>query len=242
MWTGAGWRLSPIDDGLARSSQDAESRRGKMVTRDARRSQAHGAPQGPLAREPASTTGARKCWNCSRKAEQHRRGLSIGTMKACNGRYIQEPMGHIRPEATPAPPPASSTARRQAGKSARWGARGWRAQGLRHVWPKTPMECKRTFGQRGERDAKAANHHPTVKPLALMRYLCRLVTPPNGLVLDPFMGSGSTLIAAEQEGFRAIGIELSPEYCAIAEKRLSAAQSDNSCHPPMLHFVGTSTP
>jgi len=53
-----------------------------------------------------------------------------------------------------------------------------------------------------------------------MRYLCRLVTPPGGLVLDPFMGSGTTLIAAGQEGFRAVGIEVSEEYCEIARKRI----------------------
>ena len=67
----------------------------------------------------------------------------------------------------------------------------------------------------------AHNHHPTVKPLALMRYLCRLVTPPAGTILDPFMGSGTTLIAAEQEGFRAVGIELNEEYCEIARRRTS---------------------
>lgn len=64
------------------------------------------------------------------------------------------------------------------------------------------------------------NHHPTVKPLALMRYLCRLVTPPGGTVLDPFMGSGSTLLAARDEGFKAIGIDLDPEYCEIARRRI----------------------
>ena len=56
----------------------------------------------------------------------------------------------------------------------------------------------------------------------LMRYLCRLVTPPGGLVLDPFMGSGSTLKAAELEGFSAIGIELSAEYIEIARRRITA--------------------
>lgn len=68
----------------------------------------------------------------------------------------------------------------------------------------------------------AANNHPTVKPTDLMRYLCRLVTPPGGTVLDPFMGSGSTLKAAELEGFRGIGIELDPAYVAIAQRRISA--------------------
>lgn len=68
----------------------------------------------------------------------------------------------------------------------------------------------------------AENNHPTVKPADLMRYLCRLVTPDGGLVLDPFMGSGSTLKAAELEGFDAIGIELSPDYIDIARRRIGA--------------------
>lgn len=66
--------------------------------------------------------------------------------------------------------------------------------------------------------------HPTVKPLKLMRYLVRLVTPPGGVVLDPFAGSGTTLLAAKEEGFGYIGIELEPEYIEIAEARLAAAE------------------
>jgi len=69
-------------------------------------------------------------------------------------------------------------------------------------------------------DKSAKNNHPTVKPLTLMRYLCRLVTPPHGLVLDPFMGSGTTGIACRAEGFNFIGIEIDPEYCKIAKKRI----------------------
>jgi DNA modification methylase len=68
------------------------------------------------------------------------------------------------------------------------------------------------------------NHHPTVKPTDLMRYLCRLVTPPGGTVLDPFMGSGSTGKAAALEGFKFIGIERDPEYIEIAKARIKAAQ------------------
>jgi site-specific DNA-methyltransferase (adenine-specific) len=68
-----------------------------------------------------------------------------------------------------------------------------------------------------------SNFHPTVKPTDLMRYLCRLVTPKGGTVLDPFMGSGSTGKAAKLEGFDFIGIELDPEYCKIAEARINAA-------------------
>jgi site-specific DNA-methyltransferase (adenine-specific) len=65
------------------------------------------------------------------------------------------------------------------------------------------------------------NHHPTVKPIALMRYLVRLVTPPNGVVLDPFTGSGTTGIAARLEGFEFVGIEQSAEYAEIAEARIA---------------------
>ena len=67
------------------------------------------------------------------------------------------------------------------------------------------------------------NHHPTVKPTDLMRYLCRLVTPPGGLVLDPFAGSGSTGKAAMLEGFRFLGIELDLDYLRIARDRIAWA-------------------
>ena len=66
--------------------------------------------------------------------------------------------------------------------------------------------------------------HPTVKPLDLMAYLCRLVTSPGGTVLDPFMGSGTTIKAALSEGFNAIGIERDPAYFAMAEHRMNGAQ------------------
>lgn len=64
------------------------------------------------------------------------------------------------------------------------------------------------------------NHHPTVKPTDLMAYLVRLVTPPSGVVLDPFMGSGSTGKACMREGFRFIGIDMTPEYVVIAQARI----------------------
>ncbi|KRA74247.1 hypothetical protein ASD78_12190 [Lysobacter sp. Root667] len=76
----------------------------------------------------------------------------------------------------------------------------------------------------GGAPAPAANHHPTVKPTALMRWLCRLVTPPGGLILDPFTGSGSTGRGAIAEGFQFVGIELDPEYVAISEARIRAVQ------------------
>jgi site-specific DNA-methyltransferase (adenine-specific) len=74
-------------------------------------------------------------------------------------------------------------------------------------------------------EGEVANIHPTVKPTELMRYLVKLVTPPNGTVLDPFTGSGSTGKAAILEGFNFIGIELTSEYIPIIEARLAHAKS-----------------
>ena len=81
--------------------------------------------------------------------------------------------------------------------------------------------AKTSKSDRGE-----GNTHPTVKPAELMRYLCRLVTPAGGLVLDPFMGSGSTGKAAVLEGLRFIGCDLSPEYASIARSRIAAASME----------------
>ena len=67
------------------------------------------------------------------------------------------------------------------------------------------------------------NIHPTVKPLELMRYLCRMITPKGGIVLDPFMGSGTTAIAAKQEKMNYIGMELEPKYVEIANARIKSA-------------------
>jgi DNA modification methylase/transcriptional regulator with XRE-family HTH domain len=77
------------------------------------------------------------------------------------------------------------------------------------------------------------NIHPTVKPTDLMRYLCRLVTPPNGVVLDPFMGSGSTGKAAMLEGFQFIGIERDAEYMEIAKARIEAATVKDDPSPQL---------
>jgi hypothetical protein len=72
------------------------------------------------------------------------------------------------------------------------------------------------------RDRGEGNGHPTVKPTDLMRWLVRLITPPGGLVLDPFAGSGSTGKAAAIEGFRFLGIEREAEYVEIARARIAA--------------------
>ena len=74
-----------------------------------------------------------------------------------------------------------------------------------------------------KKDREEGNTHPTVKPTALMSYLCRLITPPGGVILDPYMGSGSTGKAARLEGFQFVGIEREPEFMAIAEARITNA-------------------
>jgi site-specific DNA-methyltransferase (adenine-specific) len=76
-------------------------------------------------------------------------------------------------------------------------------------------------------DMALCNHHPTVKPTELMRYLVRLVTPPGGVVLDPFCGSGSTGRGAILEQAAFIGIELDADYLEIARRRI------NACLTPM---------
>lgn len=70
----------------------------------------------------------------------------------------------------------------------------------------------------------ARNGHPSPKPLELMRRIVRPLAPPGGIILDPFAGSGTTLLAAVQEGFLAIGIEREPEYCEIIRKRMATVQ------------------
>lgn len=89
------------------------------------------------------------------------------------------------------------------------------------------LETASAGGKYGSIKAKQTNHHPTVKPTDLMRYLCRLITPPNGTVLDPFMGSGSTGKAAMYEGFKFIGVEMTDEYLPIAKARIEFTVNDN---------------
>ncbi len=79
-----------------------------------------------------------------------------------------------------------------------------------------------------KKDRGDGNGHPTVKPTDLMAYLCRLVTPPGGLVYDPFMGSGSTGKAAVREGFRFAGSEMQAEYITIARARIAAAMTGSA--------------
>lgn len=89
--------------------------------------------------------------------------------------------------------------------------------------------AKASKADRGE-----GNAHPTVKPTDLMRYLCRLVTPPGGVVLDPFTGSGSTGKAAILEGFRFVGIEREAEYLSIAHARIHQAHQQINKQPRLL--------
>jgi len=88
-------------------------------------------------------------------------------------------------------------------------------------WDEAPFRYV-AKASKAEREAGYhANHHPTVKPVGVMEWLVRLVTPPDGTVLDPFMGSGTTGVAAVAEGFRFVGIEQNADYLAIAHARIT---------------------
>lgn len=103
-------------------------------------------------------------------------------------------------------------------------SRAERNAGLEGFEEKHPQErgsTSRHFEMAGSLSGPRANHHPTVKPINLMRWLVRLVTPPGGTCLDPFLGSGSTGCAAVLEGFDFLGIEREPEYIEIAEARIA---------------------
>ena len=108
---------------------------------------------------------------------------------------------------------------------------GWKANGKE--WEASTGGASRFFyvakASRRDRSANGTvdNIHPTCKPTTLMKYLIQMITPPGGVILDPFMGSGSTLVAAAELGFHAIGIELSEEYAEVAARRIDHAL--NAC-------------
>ena len=79
----------------------------------------------------------------------------------------------------------------------------------------------------GKPTGQVANNHPTVKPIKLMRWLVRLVTPPGGTVVEPFCGSGTTLIAAEAEGLTCVAVEREPSYCDITRARYQGVIRDD---------------
>jgi len=82
--------------------------------------------------------------------------------------------------------------------------------------------------QDGREAVKGKNTHPTVKPLSLAKYLCRLVGSPDAIILDPFCGSGSIPLAAYLEGMHFIGIEQEQEYVTIARARLAHATKEDT--------------
>jgi site-specific DNA-methyltransferase (adenine-specific) len=119
-----------------------------------------------------------------------------------------------------------------------------RANGTNEIgrWPANIYQCAKP--SRAERDAglehlegDIKNIHPTVKPLKLMRWLCRLVTPEGGTILDPFTGSGSTLAGAMLEGFDCIGCELTEDYIPIIKGRCRWAIEEYKRENAQLSFT-----
>lgn len=108
-------------------------------------------------------------------------------------------------------------------KRGRWPSNVLLNESIQEEWTKY-FYCAKASREEREKglygDGSRSNIHPTVKPIDLMRYLCRLITPPGGTTLDPFMGSGSTGIGAIKEGFDFIGIEREEEYFEIAKARI----------------------
>jgi DNA modification methylase len=100
------------------------------------------------------------------------------------------------------------------------------------------------YSAKASKQDRAGSSHPTVKPLSLMRYLCKLVTPPGGTVLDMFAGSGTTLQAALEEGFHAIGIEREAEYHADILRRLERTRKalDKPAPAPKAKKIRVSKP
>lgn len=101
--------------------------------------------------------------------------------------------------------------------------------------------CGARFDRAANEQQPMSNHHPTVKPVALMRWLVRLVTPPGGTVLDPFAGSGTTLVAATLEGFDAIGIEMTDDYLPIIAGRVAWAEHEAAKATPSLFDLEAQT-
>jgi site-specific DNA-methyltransferase (adenine-specific) len=103
-----------------------------------------------------------------------------------------------------------------------------RNQGLEGFEEKRPdNRTTRDMGVFDEKGVgKQSNFHPTVKPVKLMQYLVKLITPPNGKVLDPFCGSGTTGIACKLEGFEFVGLEQDTEYSKIAQSRIDNYQEE----------------
>ena len=120
-------------------------------------------------------------------------------------------------------------------------SRSEREAGLEHLQGKSGAEAvDRNEGSAGLDNPRAGagrtadqvkNFHPTVKPIGVMRWLCRLITPPNGTVLDPFLGSGTTAVSACLEGFDAIGCEMTEEYYPIIEGRIEWAKREREHGP-----------
>ena len=141
---------------------------------------------------------------------------------------------HLQALFTPLPNRGSDEVMGCLGESARFfycakASKADRNEGLFEGLQRTRNKRKRwqqdksgTFLVRAKESKLAYNSHPTVKPTDLMRYLCRLITPPGGVILDPFMGSGSSGKASRLEGFKFIGIDSDQESFYTATKRIEA--------------------
>jgi site-specific DNA-methyltransferase (adenine-specific) len=183
---------------------------------------------GPTARPPLSTEkheGWQRPWNADPEA---RAGVEarreVAHDKRDNlGRFPANVIHDGSPEVVEAFPASDAgevnpNLRRHAGGGLIYGEDGGGQPKVGHG--DSGSAARFFYSAKADAVDRHGSRHPTVKPVDLMQYLCRLVTPPGGLVLDPFAGSGTTGIAAQREGFRAILIEREADYVADIHRRL----------------------
>jgi DNA modification methylase len=132
-------------------------------------------------------------------------------------------------------PSTTATGRRSEGSKTRWAAPAMPLPGSRKTNSKgteytgdSGSAARFFYSAKADADDRLGSKHPTVKPVALMRWLCRLVTQPGGTVLDPFAGSGTTGMAALAEGFSAILIEREAEYVSDIKCRLAHVSGEDT--------------
>jgi DNA modification methylase len=141
-------------------------------------------------------------------------GCPVAELDAQSG---DRPTGPIKPYIRSTTPDVYALGMAKAGRQVTY-ARDADTGGASRFFPVFRYQAKAPSKERPKVNGVA---HPTVKPLALMRWLCRLVTPPGGLILDPFAGSGTTIEAALLEGFRAVGVEHEPTYLPLIQVRVN---------------------
>lgn len=180
-------------------------------------------------RDGSETNGARPVYLANQKNAFYSASMGGGAWENTTGRYPANLVHDGSPEVLALFPDSDGCG----GSVPQTKITGYGATAEYLGGPRTPFDAGTGSAARffycakaNRRERGEGNAHPTVKPVELMRWLCRLVTPPGGLVLDPFAGSGTTGIAAMLEGLDFLGIERDPEYAELARARIAGWAND----------------